>query len=334
MANQIATVVGNPAGFQDLMNKLGDKLVRSLPSVISEKRFTQLALVAGSRTAHFFECTGGSIAQCIMQAAELGLPIGATLGHAYLIPRKNKNLKTADGRDVYECTIIVGYKGWAELARRSGEISYIDADVVYKGDVFKVARGLEPSLIHEPNYDSPERNGPQRTVTQSDEAPEYGDEPGAPSGPRTATPDDNIIGAYAVIRLKGVEQPLFVYLSRTDIMKRKARSSAARYGGPWSSDLAAMCRKSAILALLKGGLVPLSAEIQHAMDVDQDDWEEVDVPQLDGTTATVKVKSGGMDKLKNALGTTKGSPLDPLEATTGMEEPDTVTAESSSSATE
>jgi recombinational DNA repair protein RecT len=332
MASNIATTVGNPAGFQELMAKLGDKLVKSLPSVISEKRFTQLALVAGSRTAHFFECTGGSIAQCVMQAAELGLPIGPTLGLAYLIPRKNKNLRTSTGGDVYECTIIVGYKGWAELARRSGEISYIDADVVYKGDTFKVERGLTPSLVHVPDYDSPERNGAPRTPqAQGDEPPEYGDEPGAPSGSKFATPDDNIIGSYAVIRLKGVEQPLFVYLSRTEILKRKSRSAAARFGGPWSTDFSAMCRKSAILALLKGGLVPLSPEVKLAMEVDQDDWEEIDIPQVDGTIASVKVKTGGMDKLKNALGTTKGSPLDPLEETAAGEEPVKVASETSSS---
>ena len=71
-----------------------------------------------------------------MLSAQLGLEPGGTLGHIYFIPYGNK------------CTPIIGYKGYLELARRSGQVARLDARVVYEGEKFEVTAGLHPNIEH------------------------------------------------------------------------------------------------------------------------------------------------------------------------------------------
>ena len=271
---ETALVVGNKENYQKLIKAL-DQQVSGLLTPAQAKKFLSIALLAAGRNPKLCECTGGSIAACVVQAAELGLPIGPTLGMYYLIPRKNKNLRTQDGGEVSECTGMIGYKGWAELMRRSGEIGYADADVVYDCDEFKVTRGSHPSLIHVPDYTHEARSGENKDS------------------------DPHIIGAYAVVSIKGVKNPIFTYLPLVEIRKRRARS-AAKGDGPWVTDFAAMCRKTAILALLKGGLVPLSADAQRAILLEP---EEEDAPAPDEVPVVTQAPSRtGADRVRKALG--------------------------------
>ena len=141
-----------------------------------------------------------------------------------------------------ECTPLVGYKGLLELARRSGQIRRLDAVCVYEGETFKVTRGLAPNLEHDQDF-------------QVDRS------------------DDNLVAAYAVAVLTSGD-PVFEVLTRDEINARRGRSKASR-SGPWVTDFARMARKSAIRALLNGGLVPLSAEMVRAMADDADAPREV-----------------------------------------------------------
>lgn len=61
------------------------------------------------------------MAEC-MKAAALKLPIAKTLGFCYIIPYKNVP------------QFQMGYKGILQLAQRSGQYKYINADMVYEGE--------------------------------------------------------------------------------------------------------------------------------------------------------------------------------------------------------
>jgi recombination protein RecT len=124
------------------------------------------------------------------------------------------------------------------LGRRSGEISSIDASVVYKGEPFAVMRGAHPDIKHEWCSD----------VDRS---------------------DASIVAAYAVVRLKD-HSIVFEVLTRQEIDARRARSMS-RDNGPWVTDYSRMARKTALRALFTGGLVPMSAEIVRAIEIDNDD---------------------------------------------------------------
>lgn len=75
------------------------------------------------------ECNPNQVVMEALKAAVLKLPINKALGYAYLLPFKNKKEKTVIP------TFIIGYKGLIQLAMRTGQYKYINADVVYEGEI-------------------------------------------------------------------------------------------------------------------------------------------------------------------------------------------------------
>ena len=73
------------------------------------------------------ECNPNQVVMEALKAAVLRLPINKSLGYAYVLPFKNKGVQTP--------TFIIGYKGLIQLAMRTGQYRYINADVVYEGEL-------------------------------------------------------------------------------------------------------------------------------------------------------------------------------------------------------
>lgn len=188
------------------------------------------------------ECSPGSLASALMTCAELRLFPGR-LGHVYFLPFGN------------ECTPIVGYKGYLELARRSGEILEMVAGVVYrdelKSGLVKLSR--VPAIIEHPFIPSDAKRE-----------------------------DADIVAAYCLIRTKDGGSYCEI-LDRWQIEERRQRSPSKNSShSPWKSDYARMARKSAIRALMAGGAVPMSAEMRQAVQVDAEhEVIEVDVGEVE-----------------------------------------------------
>jgi len=193
----------------------------ALPKHLSAERMIRVTLTALQRNPKLLECDKKSIIGCVVEASELGLEPNGVMGHAYMVPFKNNKVRPA----VMEAKLMIGYKGLIDLARRSGKVSVINAEVVYARDHYKVKKGLHPDLIHEP-YDEDENRG-------------------------------EIIAAYATAKIEGADDPQFVTLTHNEIEALRARSQAAK-SGPWMTDYAAMCKKTAIRQLCK--LLPCSIE--------------------------------------------------------------------------
>tara|TARA_R110002012_G_scaffold12735_7_gene56291 strand:+ start:11855 stop:12643 length:789 start_codon:yes stop_codon:yes gene_type:complete len=224
--------------FKDLINnKMKDQVASILPAHLTPERLCKVLVVEASRNPKLMECTSISVAESVMLSAQLGLEPGVTLGHIYFIPYGNK------------CTPIIGYKGYLELARRSGQVARLDARVVYEGEKFKVSAGLHPNIEHNVRGD----------VDRS---------------------DDKIVAAYAVAVLKDGSS-YFEVLWKVDIDKVRRRSKAGR-SGPWVDDYSRMARKSAIRALFNGGTVPMSFELATAVSSDGDD-PHAKMPPIDIT---------------------------------------------------
>lgn len=75
------------------------------------------------------ECDPNLVILEAMKAASLQLPISKGLGFAYLVPFRDKN---RNGAKVPQ--LQIGYKGYLQLAQRTGRYRYINADVVYEGE--------------------------------------------------------------------------------------------------------------------------------------------------------------------------------------------------------
>jgi recombination protein RecT len=245
--------------FKDLINgKMKDQVAAILPKHLTPERLCKVMIVEASRTPKLLECSTISVAESIMLSAQLGLEPGGTLGHIYFIPYGNK------------CTPIIGYKGYLELARRSGQVARLDARVVYEGEKFEVTAGLHPNIEHSVRGD----------VDRS---------------------DDKIVAAYAVAVLKDGSS-YFEVLWKVDIDKVRRRSKAGR-SGPWVDDYSRMARKSAIRALFNGGTVPMSFELATAVSADGDDphakMPPIDITPIVGEDEPKEVN--GMSDLGAAL---------------------------------
>lgn len=202
-----------------LLQRMQPEIERALPKHVDPDRMARIALTALRTTPKLQRCTVPSLLGCILSAAQLGLEPNTPLQHCYLIPRKN------------ECTLLIGYQGMIDLARRTGEVTDIYAHVVREGDEFEWELGLDRKLRHKPLA-----------------------EHGAP-----------VTHAYGVAHLRGSAHPAFVVLTRSEIEARKSRGA----GGPaWRSDYEAMAMKSAIRALWpwlpKSAEMALAAEIEDA----------------------------------------------------------------------
>lgn len=206
-----------------------------LPSGWDKDRFSNLVLTAVKREPKLVNCFATkqgqmSLLVAAIQCASVGLEPNTPLKEASLTPRRNKG--------VDECQLQIEYRGLIKLARRSGELSTVSAEVVYERDEFKYKLGLEPTLDHVP-YDGDEDPGELKY-------------------------------AYAVARFKdgGVQ---FVVLPRREVHKRRAKSDSwsrdsSRPYSPWTTSPESMWRKSAIRAMEP--FLPLTAEARTGFDSD------------------------------------------------------------------
>lgn len=222
MTTQNLPARNNAAEIRTLLEKSRKQFEMALPKHLPVDRLLRVAMTSIQRNPLLLKCTQTSLLACIMTCAQLGLEPDQFLGQAYLIPFKN-NKKGG----LYECQIIPGYRGYISLARRTGEVQTLSAQVVYENDEFSLQYGTEDKLEHRPAM-----NGDR----------------GKP------------VGAYCVIKYKDGGYS-FDFMSTADIEKIRKRSKAAN-DGPWVTDWDEMAKKTVIRRHIK--LAPLSIEFQTA----------------------------------------------------------------------
>lgn len=195
-----------------LANKMKTEIAAALPRHVTPERFLRVFRSALSTTPDLLTCEPMSVIGAMVMASQLGVEINTPLGHAYLVPYKNKRT----GKK--EAQLIVGYRGMIDLAMRSDRIQSISAHVVYDNDVFKMQLGSDPKLRHVPL------------------------EEGNRGGMR---------GAYASATFKGGGGQ-FIYLTKGDIetVKKSAMGASSSYS-PWQTHPEAMWAKTAIRRLFK-----------------------------------------------------------------------------------
>ena len=119
-------------------------IMAALPKHLSAERLLQVATQVAITTPGLKNCYVPSLIGGIMQCTMMGLEPNTVLGHAYLIPFRNKKKNRTDVQ------VIIGYKGLIDLARRSGEIISIAAHEVCENDHFDYMYGLVERLEHKP----------------------------------------------------------------------------------------------------------------------------------------------------------------------------------------
>lgn len=225
--NKVAvTTTTEKKTMQSYIKTMEGEIKKALPSVITPERFTRMVLSALSTTPKLGACTPKSFLGAMMSAAQLGLEPNTPLGQAYLIPYKNKG--------VDEVQFQIGYKGLIDLAYRSGEVSLVQAHIVYENDVFECEFGLEPKLIHKPA--DKDRGNP--------------------------------IKVYAMFKTKN-EGYGFEVMSMDDVRRHAEKySKAYNYGSsPWQTNFEEMAKKTVLKKVLK--YAPLKSDFVRGIVQDE-----------------------------------------------------------------
>lgn len=121
------------------------QLALVLPKHLTADRMARVALTAIMRSPKLLQSTPESLLDCLMRCSQYGLePDGR---RAHLIPYENRKKGTV------ECTLIIDWKGLAELVLRSGTIAKLHADLICDQDEF--AYDLGDILHHRINFREP-----------------------------------------------------------------------------------------------------------------------------------------------------------------------------------
>ena len=247
MSNLVAAKKA-PDVAQLLKSQLAE-IKRALPTHLSPDRFARIALTELRKNPQLTQCDPFSFLGAVIQCAQLGLEPGNGLGHAYLIPFKNRKL------GVTECQFIPGYKGLIDLCRRSGQIDSISARVVYEKDFFEFEYGDDERIKHRPYV-----------VPVDDEGKPMGDA-------------GRIMFVYAIAKLKdgGVQREV---MTREQIMRVRDRGNT---NPVWETDFDEMARKTVVRRIVK--YLPVSASLSTAISADnsayngetQENWKALDI---------------------------------------------------------
>lgn len=223
-----------------------------------------------------------TVINAAMMAATLDLPINNNLGFAYIVPYKRK-FKDAQGKwsESLEAQFQMGYKGFIQLAQRSGQFARIAATPVFEGQLISA----NPLLGYEFDW----------TIPNQGEA----------------------IGYVAFFKLlNGFTAEL--YMSTADVKKHAGKySQSFKYGsGVWKDNFESMALKT-VTKLLLSKQAPLSIEMQTAQladqaivrDVETNDFDYIDhnesigaietkmtVPDVEFPVLLEQIKGGAFEK--------------------------------------
>lgn len=173
------------------------------------------------------------LVEAIKNVSLTGLTLNPELRLGYLIPYKGK------------IAFRSSYMGKVDILIRSGMVKWIEANLVYEKDLFKIQKGNEDKIIHEPDVFASDRG--------------------------------NIKGGYWIATLpSGLKVSGTMSKDEIDTIKQRSESVKAGKQSPWDSDYEEMAKKTIINRAFKS--LPkseLSDSIIKALEVDgQYDREE------------------------------------------------------------
>lgn len=214
--NQMKNLLANQGMqnlFADALNENKDRFLASIIDLYNGDTYLQ-------------GCNPKEVAMEALKAATLNLPINKNLGYAYIVPYKNKGKLTPQFQ--------IGYKGYIQMAQRSGQYKALNAGIMYEGMEIKrdFLRGTF-EIIGEPK-------------------------------------SDEVMGYFAYFQLlNGYEKA--VYMTKDEVTEHAKRYSQA-YGSdysPWKKQFDEMAQKTVIKKLLsKYGV--LTTEFQDAVKEEED----------------------------------------------------------------
>lgn len=208
--------------LRQVLGKNATGFVTSLTSIVSNNASLQM-------------CEPLSLMYVGIKAAALNLPLDPNLGFAYAIPYNNRKAGKT------EAQFQIGYKGFVQLAIRSGQFKAINVTDVREGE-----------------YQGEDLLTGELRLAQIDGREQL-----------------KVVGYAAYMRLvNGFSKPLYWSVEKVEA---HARQYSQTYGSDkdyirrqskWATDFDAMAKKT-VLKMLLSKYAPLSIEMRDAMQADQ-----------------------------------------------------------------
>lgn len=247
MSNEVTKYIKNESVGKRINELLKDRA----------PQFTTSLVTAVNDNAKLAACEPQSVLTAALTAASMDLPINQNLGFAYLIPYNNK------GGNV--CQFQMGYKGFIQLAQRSGYYKTINATEVREGEIAKIDR-----LSGEIEFDWIE-DDKQREPAK-------------------------VIGYVAYFKLlNGFEKSLYWSVEKCKAHASKFSKSFKFGGGLWKDDFESMAIKTVLKQLIsKYG--PLNTQLQEAIAKDQTiNGEYIDNPDYSEPITIENAETGASE---------------------------------------
>ena len=217
--------------FAELLGKRSTGFITSLLSLVNNSEYLAKA-------------TPETIYTAAMMAATLDLPINANLGFAYIIPYGD------------QAQFQMGYKGFIQLALRSGQFKNISAAPIYKGQI------TEEDPLKGFVFDWSKKES------------------------------DEIVGYAAFFSLlNGFEKTFYMSSEKITEHGKKFSKNYNNSSSLWKKDFESMAMKT-VLKLLLSKYAPMSIEMQRAVIADQsviNDVETMDVEYVDAGKSTEEI---------------------------------------------
>lgn len=214
----LTQLVSSPAMIEKAERALGERGRQFLTSV----------LALANSSPKIAECDPLTTYNACLTAATLDLPVNQNLGFAYIVPFKNN----AKGK--MEAQFQMGYKGFIQLALRSGQFESLNVRAVRAEEI----RGVDP-MSGEPTFDF-------KLNAQGD-----------------------VAGYMAYFKLtNGFRKTAFMTIDELKAHAKKYSQTYRKGFGIWVDDFDSMAQKT-VLKLLLSKYAPLSTEMRKAIEEDQ-----------------------------------------------------------------
>lgn len=152
MANEIKTTETKKMGIAGYLAQ--DAVRQNVTNVVGQKNiqgFVSSIVSAVQANPQLTECTNSSLVSAALLGYSLNLPPSPQLGKMYFVPFKNSKA------GVTEAQFMLSYKGYLELAMRSGQYRKIHVTDIREGEL-KSYDPIEDEYTFEPITDINKRN--------------------------------------------------------------------------------------------------------------------------------------------------------------------------------
>lgn len=220
--NQMIVAPNTQAYLQGVLGERKGEFVNNITALVANNRQLQ-------------ECEPTTLMFAALKATALRLPLDPNLAQAHVIPYKNNKTRTV------EAQFQLGWRGFVQLAIRSGQFSTINVTDIREGEM--------------QGYDLITGEMQVKAMPEREKLP--------------------VVGYMAFFRLNnGFSKSLYMTAGEVEQHAKRysqtyaSKNDYVRNSSKWTTDFDAMARKT-VLKLLLSRFAPLSVDMQQAVQADQ-----------------------------------------------------------------